>query len=114
MHMCISYHSHCIEDVPIAVDHNAHRHKETAKEEEEDERSIIWVFRCPVQRAAQLVDLKSVTVPAQERSPRPRQGVEPDVSDGPPCPGKIHHLGVDHPDVTLIGQGCQSHDGDDA
>lgn len=60
------------------------------------------------------MDLQSVTVPPQQRSPRPGQGVQPDVGDGPPRPGEVHHLGVDHPDVALIGQGCQSHDGDDA
>ena len=53
----MSYHLHCIEDVPVAVDHDAHRHKETSQEEEEDEGGIIGVLRCPVQGAAQLVDL---------------------------------------------------------
>lgn len=46
--MCMSYHLHCVENVSVAVDHNAHRHKETAQEEEEDEGSIIWVLGCPV------------------------------------------------------------------
>lgn len=110
----MSYHLHCVEDVPIAVDHDAHRHKETGQEEEEDEGGIIGVLGCPVQGAAQLVDLQRVAVPPQQRSPRPGQGVQPNVADGPPRPGEVHHLGVDHPDVALISQGRQSHDGNDA
>lgn len=43
------YHSHCVEDVAIAVDHDANRHEETRKEEEEDEGGIVWVFGCPIQ-----------------------------------------------------------------
>lgn len=60
----MAYHLHCIEDVSVAVDHDAHRNKETGQEEEEDEGGIIWVLRCPVQGAAQLVDLQCVAVPA--------------------------------------------------
>lgn len=110
----MSYHLHCIEDVPIAVDHDAHRHKETGQEEEEDEGGIVRVLWCPVQRAAQLVDLKGVAVPPQQRSPCPGQRVQPDVGNGPPRPGEVHNLGMDHPDVALIGEGSQSHDGNNA
>ena len=113
-YICKSYHFHCIEDVPVAVDHDAHRHKETGQEEEEDEWGIVWVLRRPVQRAAQLVDLQSVAVPTQQRGPCPGQGVQPDVGNGPPRPGEVHDLGMDHPDVALIGQGCQSHDRNNA
>lgn len=110
----MTYHLHCVEDVPVAVDHDAHRHKETGQQEEEDEGGIVGVLGRPVEGAAQLVDLQCVAVPAQQRSPRPGQGVHPDVADCPPRPGEVHHLGVDHPDVALIGQGRQSHDGNDA
>lgn len=110
----ISHHLHCIKDVPIAVDHDSHRHKETGQEEQEDEGCIVWVLRCPVQRAAQLVDFQSVAVPPQQRSSSPGEGVEPNVGDGPPCPGEVHDLGVDHTDVALIGQRCQSHNGNNA
>lgn len=110
----MTYHLHCIEDVPVAVYHDAHRHKETGQEEEEDEGGIVWVLRRPVQGAAQPVDLQSVAVPPQQRSPRPGQGVQPDVANGPPRPGEVHHLCMDHPDVALIGQGRQSHDGNNA
>lgn len=110
----MTYHLHRIEDVAIAVDHDAHRDKETCQEEEEDEGGIVWVLGRPVQGAAQLVDLQSVAVPPQQRSPCPGQGVEPDVANGLPCPGEVHHLRMDHPDVALIGQGGQSHDGNDA
>lgn len=109
-----THHLHCIEDVPIAVDHDTHRDKETGKEEEDDEGGIIWVFRCPVHRAAQLVDLQRVAVPAQQRSPSPSQRIQPDVPNGSPRPGEVHHLCMDHSDVALVGQGCQSHDGNDA
>lgn len=105
---------HGVEDVPIAVDHDAHWHKEAGQEEEEDEGGVVGVLGGPVQRAAQPVDLQRVAVPPQQRSARPHQGVQPDVADGPPRPGEVHHLGVDHPDVALVGQGRQSHDGDDA
>lgn len=110
----MTYHLHCVEDVPVAVDHDAHRHKETGQQEEEDEGGIVGVLGRPVEGAAQLVDLQCVAVPAQQWSPRPGQGVHPDVADCPPRPGEVHHLGVDHPDVALIGQGRQSHDGNDA
>lgn len=66
-----SYHMHCVHNVPIAVGHDPHRNKEAGKEEEKDEGGIIGVFRGPVQRAAQLVDLQRVPVPAQERSTSP-------------------------------------------
>lgn len=68
-----SYHVHCVQNVSIAVGHNPHRNKETGKEEEKDEGGIIGVFRGPVQRAAQLVDLQGVPVPAQERSTSPSE-----------------------------------------
>lgn len=110
----MTYHLHCVEDVPVAVDHDAHRDKETGQEEEEDEGGIIRVLRRPVQRAAQLMDLQSVAVPPQQRSPGPGQGVQPDVANGSPRPGEVHHLCMDHPDVALVGQGSQSHDGNDA
>lgn len=110
----MTYHLHCVENVAIAVDHDAHGDKKTSQEEEEDEWGIIWILGCPVQGAAKLVDLQSVTIPPKERSPRPGQGVQPDVADGLPSPGEVDHLRVDHPDVTLIGQGGQSHDGNDA
>ncbi len=110
-HIWMTHHLHGIEDVAIAVDHDAHRHEEAGQEEEEDEGGIIRVFRCPVQGAAQLVDLQRVPVPPQQRSPCPGQGVQPDVANGPPRPGEVHHLCMNHPDVALIGQGSQSHDG---
>lgn len=109
-----THHLDCIEDVPVAVDHDAHRDKETSEEEQEDEGGIVWVFRSPVQRTAQLVDLQSVAVPAQQRGSCPGQRVQPDVADGPPSPGEIYHLSMDHPDVALVGQRSQGHDGNDA
>lgn len=109
-----SYHFHSVEDVPITVDHDAHWDEEAGQEEEEDEWGVVGVFGGPVQGAAQFVDLQRVAVPPDQRSPGPDERVEPDVSDGPPDPGEVHHLSVHHPDVALIGQSCQSHDGHDA
>ena len=110
----LTHHANHIEDVSVAVDHDAHRHEETGQEEEEDEGGVVGVLGRPVQRTAQPVDLQGVAVPAQKRSSGPGQRVEPDVADGPPCPGEVHHLSVDHADVALVGQGSQAHDGDDA
>lgn len=110
----MTYHLHCVENIAVAVDHDAHGNKKTSQEEEEDKGGIIWVLGGPVQGAAQLVDLQSVSIPPEERCTCPDQGVEPDVANGFPRPGKVHHLCVDHSDVTLIGQGGQSHDGNDA
>lgn len=112
--ICTTYHLHCVEDVPVTVDHDAHGDKEAGQEEEEDEGGIIWVLRRPVEGTAQLMDLQGVAVPTQQRGPGPGQGVEPDVADGPPRPGEVHHLRMDHADVALIGQGNQGHDGNDA
>lgn len=60
------------------------------------------------------MDLHSVAVPTQERGPCPGQGVEPDVGDAPPGPGEVHHLSIDHPDVALVGQSWETHDGHNA
>lgn len=105
---------HCIEDVPVAVDHDTHGHKETGEEEQKDEGGIVRVLGSPVQGATQLVDFQSVAVPPQQRSPRPGQGIQPYVGNGSPGPGEVHHLGMDDADVALISQGCQSHDGNNA
>lgn len=110
----MTYHLHCVENIAIAVDHDAHGNKKTSQEEEKDEGGIIWVLGCPVQGAAQLVDLQSVSIPPKERCTCPGQGVQPDVANGLPRPGEVHHLRVNHSDVPLIGQGGQSHDGNDA
>lgn len=112
--LTLTHHLNRIEDVSVAVDHDAHRDKETGQEEQEDEGGIVGVLGRPVQRAAQPVDLQGVAVPAQKRSSCPGQRVEPDVADGPPRPGEIDHLSVDHADVALVGQGSQGHDGNDA
>lgn len=96
---------HCVQDVSIAVGYDPHRNKEAGKEEEQDEGGIIGVFRGPVQRAAQLVDLQGVPVPAQERSNSPCEWVEPDMHDGSPGPGEVYDLGMYHSNVAFI---CQS------
>jgi len=49
---CLPYHFHCIQDVSITVGHDTHRDKEASEEEEENEGSIIGIFRRPVKRAA--------------------------------------------------------------
>lgn len=110
----MTHHLHCVENIAIAVDHYAHGNKKTSQEEEEDEGGIIGVLGCPVQGAAQLVDLQRVSIPPKERCTRPGQGVQPDVPNGLPRPGEVHHLCVDHSDVPLIGQGSQSHYGNNA
>lgn len=100
-----SYHVHCVQNVPVTVGHDPHGNKEAGKEEEEDEGGIIGVFRGPVQRAAQLVDLQSVPVPAQQRSTSPCKWIEPDVGDGSPGPGEVYDLGMYHSNVAFICQG---------
>ena len=47
-----SYHLHCVKNVPVAVDHNAHWYEEAGQEKEEDEGGIVRVLGSPVQRAA--------------------------------------------------------------
>lgn len=69
--MFFSYHVHCVRNIPITICHDSHRDEEAGKEEEKDERGIVGVFGSPVQRAAQLVDLQSVSVPAEERGTSP-------------------------------------------
>lgn len=102
----VTHHLNSVEDVSVAVDHDAHGDKETGQQEQENEGGVVGVLGSPVQRAAQPVDLEGVAVPAQERSSCPDQRVEPDVANGPPGPGEVHHLSVDHTDVALVGQGC--------
>lgn len=93
---------HCVHNISIAVDHNPHWNKEAGKEEEKYEGGIIGVFRGPVQRAAQLVDLQGVPVPAQERSTSPCKWVQPDEGDGSPGPVEVYDLGMYHSNVAFI------------
>lgn len=60
------------------------------------------------------MDFQRVAVPSQERSSSPGQRVQPDVRDGPPGPGEVNDLGMNHTDVALIRQTGESHDGHDA
>lgn len=103
-----------VQDVAIAIRYDSHGHKEAPQQEEEDEGGVVGVLGGPVQRAAQLVDLQRVAVPAQQGRPGPCDGVQPDVGNGPPGPGEVNNLGVHHPNVPLVRQGGESHDGHDA